>query len=136
LNHVPIRKVITPAVPEPPGGIFSQCLVVGDTVHISGQHAGAPGGGLLGDGSPQDQARQSFRKVIALVEAAGGTAADIVKLTFYLTRIEDRAAVSAVRREFFSDPMPCSTLVGVKALVAPELLVELDAVAVLGAGRA
>ncbi|HEY8611252.1 MAG TPA: RidA family protein [Roseomonas sp.] len=127
-----IRKVTTPAVPEPPGEIFSQCLAVGNTVHISGQHAGAPGGGVLGDGSALDQARHSFRKVIALIEAAGGKAADIVKVTIYLTRIEDRAAIGTARREFFSDPMPCSTLVGVNALVAPELVVEVDAIAVLG----
>ena len=127
-------QVRSPEVPEPPGGIFSQCLVLGDTVHISGQHAGAPGGGLLGDGSPADQARQSFRKVVALVEAAGGRATDVAKLTIYLTRIEDRAAIGPVRREFFADPMPCSTLVAVSALAAPDLLIEVDAIAILGAG--
>lgn len=130
-----IRKVTTPAVPEPPGDIFSQCLVTGSTVHVSGQHAGAPGGGVVGDGGTADQFRESLRRVVALVEAAGGTAADIVKLTIYITRIEDRPALAAVRREFFSDPMPCSTLVGVNALVAPELRVEVDATAVLPSGR-
>lgn len=128
------RKVTSPEVPEPPGEIFSQSLVSGNTVHISGQHAGVPGGGVLGDGSVADQARHSFRRVIALVEAAGGTAADIAKLTIYLTRIEDRPAIGPVRREFFSDPMPCSTLVGISALAAPDLLIEVDAVAILGAG--
>ena len=128
------RKVTSTEVPEPPGGIFSQCLAAGNTVHISGQHAGAPGGGVLGDGSVESQARHSFRRVIALVEAAGGTAADIAKLTIYLTRIEDRPAIGPIRREFFSDPMPCSTLVGISALAAPDLLIEVDAVAILGAG--
>ena len=128
------RKVTADAVPEPPGGVFSQCLVAGNTVHVSGQHAGAPGGGVLGDGTALDQARQSFRKVLALVEAAGGTAAEVVKLTIYLTRMEDRPAIGLARREFFADPMPCSTLIGVNALVDPALVVEVDAVAVLGGG--
>ncbi len=130
-----IRKVTTPAVPEPPAGLFSNCLVAGSTVYVSGQHAGAPGGGVLGDGSPEDQARQSLRKVVALVEAAGGTAAGIVKLTVYLTRMEDRAAFGVARREVFAEPFPCSTLIGVGALVAPELTVEVEAVAVLGVDR-
>jgi len=112
------RRVTTPQVPEPPAGLFSNCLVVGDTVYISGQHAGLPGGGTAGDGTVLDQARHSLRKVIALVEAAGGS-----------------AEVSTARREFFGDPFPCSTLVGITALVAPELKVEIDAVAVLNAGQ-
>ena len=129
-----VEQVTTPAVPEPPPGLFSQCLVVGDTIHIAGQHAGAPGGGVLGDGSVEDQARHAFRRVLALIEAAGGTARDVVKLTIYLTRMEERAAVSRARREFFTEtPLPCSTLVGVNALVDPALAVEIDAIAVIGA---
>ncbi|MFT8242932.1 RidA family protein [Roseomonas sp. BN140053] len=123
-------------MPEPPPGLFSNALVVGSTVYLSGQHAGAPGGGLLGDGSVLDQTRQALRKLVALVEAAGGSAADIVKLTVYLADMDRKAEVSAARREFFRDPLPCSTLVGVNALAAPDLLVEVDAVAVLGAGAA
>jgi len=103
-------------------------------VHVSGQHAGRPGGGLLGDGSVRDQTRQSLRKIVALVEAAGGRAADIVKLTVYLTQMDRKSEVSEARREFFREPLPCSTLIGVNALVAPGLAVEIDAVAVIGCG--
>ena len=121
-------------VPEPPPGLFSNCLVVGDTVHVSGQHAGRPGGGLLGDGSVRDQTRQSLRKIMALVEAAGGHAADILKLTVYLTEMDRKGEVSEAWREFFGEPLLCSTLIGVNALVAPELSVEIGAIAVLGCG--
>ena len=129
-----MRKIVTPAVPEPPPGLFSNCLVVDHTVYISGQHAGAPGGGLLGDGSMLDQTRQALTKIKALVETAGATMADIVKLTVYVTDMSQRAEVSAARREFFSGDFPCSTLVGITSLAAPELLVEVDAVAIIGAG--
>lgn len=128
-----MRKIITPAVPEPPPGSFSNCLVVGDTVYVSGQHAGASGGGILGDGSMLDQTRQALKKIKAIVEAAGATMADIVKLTVYVTDISKRAEVSAARREFFSGDFPCSTLVGITALAAPGLLVEIDATAIIGA---
>jgi 2-iminobutanoate/2-iminopropanoate deaminase len=130
-----IRKVVTPAVPEPPPGLFSNCLVVGETVYVSGQHAGAPGGGLLGDGSMLDQTRQALTKIKAIVEAAGAAMADIVKLTVYVTDMSRRAEVSAARREFFSGDFPCSTLVGITSLAGPDLLVEVDAVAVIGAAR-
>jgi len=128
------RRVVAVEVPEPSPGLFSNCLMVGDMVHVSGQHAGRPGGGLLGDGSVRDQTRQSLRKIVALVEAAGGRAADIVKLTVYLTQMDRKSEVSEARREFFREPLPCSTLIGVNALVAPGLAVEIDAVAVIGCG--
>ena len=134
MTRPPARQVVAAAVPEPPPGLFSNCLAVGDTIHVSGQHAGGPDGTVTGGGSVVEQTRASLRKIVALVEAAGGGAADIVKLTVYLTEIDRKAEVSAARREFFGDPMPCSTLVGVNALVMPGLLVEIDAIAVLGAG--
>jgi enamine deaminase RidA (YjgF/YER057c/UK114 family) len=128
-----IHKVTSPAVPEPPPGLFSNCLVVGDTIHISGQHAGSPQG-AVGGGSMLEQSREAFRRVLALIAAAGGTADDVVKLNIYLCDMTRRAELSAARREFFAEPFPCSTLVGVSALASPDLLVEIDAVAVLGSG--
>jgi enamine deaminase RidA (YjgF/YER057c/UK114 family) len=128
-----IRKVVSPEVPEPPPGLFSNCLVAGGVVYLSGLHAGAPGGGVLGDRSVADQTRRTLGKIRSLVEAAGASMADIVKLTVYVTDISRRAEVSAARREFFEGDFPCSTLVEVSALVAPELSVEIDAIAVIGA---
>lgn len=127
-----IRKITTPAVPEPPPGSYTNCFVANDTVYISGQHAGAPGGGLLGDGTMLDQARQALKKIKALLEAAGGHMSDIVKLTVYVTDISKRPEVSAARREFFSGDFPCSTLVEITALAEPGLTVEIEAIAVLG----
>lgn len=128
-----MRLVDSPAVAEPPPGLFSNCLVVGGTIHISGQHAGSAQG-PVGGGSMLEQSREAFRRVLALVTAAGGTADDVVKLTIYLCDITRRAELSAARREFFTEPFPCSTLVGVNALAGPDLLVEIDALAVIGAG--
>ena len=125
------RRVTAAAAPEPPPGLFSNCLVAGDTIYISGQHAGGPGGGPAGDTSMGGQARTTLARIKALVEAAGGTMADIVKLGVFTTDIGQRAAISEARREFFTGDLPCSTLVEVKGLVHPELTIEIEAVAIL-----
>lgn len=130
-----IRQVTTPAVPEPPPGLFSNCLVVADTIHISGQHAGLAQGVVGGD-SVLEQTREALRRILALIRAAGADAGDVVKLTVYLRDMSRRADVSTARREVFTEPMPCSTLIGINELVAPDLLVEIDAIAMIGsAGR-
>jgi 2-iminobutanoate/2-iminopropanoate deaminase len=126
-----MRIVKSPAAPEPPPGLFSNCIVVGDTIYISGQHAGTPNGAVGGD-SMLEQAREAFRRVLALIMAAGGTSDDVVKLTVYLCDMSRRAELSTARREVFAEPFPCSTLVGVSSLASPDLLVEIDAVAVIG----
>lgn len=128
-----IRVVTAPQVPEPPPGLFSNCLVVGDTIHISGQHAGSAGG-AIGGNSVLNQTREALRRVLSLINAAGGSADDVVKLTVYLCDMSRKSDVSAARREVFAEPLPCSTLVGVNALADPDLLVEIDAIAVIGAG--
>ena len=128
-----IRVVTSAAVPEPPPGLFANCLVAGNTIHISGQHAGAPDG-AVGGNSVLQQSREAFRRVLSLIEAAGGTSDDVVKLTVYLCDMTQKSDVSSARRELFAEPMPCSTLVGVTALAHDDLLVEIDAIAVIGAG--
>ncbi|MBX3551756.1 MAG: RidA family protein [Pseudolabrys sp.] len=128
-----IRPVRAPDVPEPPPGLYSNCLVVGDTIHVSGQHAGTPQG-AVGGNSVLEQSREALRRVLILIKAAGGSANDVVKLNVYLCDMSRRADVSAARREVFAEPMPCSTLVGVSSLVNPDLLVEIEAVAVIGHG--
>jgi 2-iminobutanoate/2-iminopropanoate deaminase len=128
-----ISAVTSAAVPEPPPGLFSNCLVAGDTIYVSGQHAGTSEG-AVGGHSMLHQSREAFRRVLCLIKAAGGTADDVVKLTIYLRDMDHRAEVSAARRELFAEPLPCSTLVGVNALVAADLLVEIDAIAILGSG--
>jgi 2-iminobutanoate/2-iminopropanoate deaminase len=129
-----IRAVTTPKVPEPPPGIYTNCFVVGDTIYISGQHAGTPNG-AVGGNSMLEQTREAFRRVLALIEAAGGTADNVVKVTVYVCDMARRAEIGQVRRELFAEPMPCSTMVGVNTLVTPDLLVEIDAIAIFGAGR-
>jgi 2-iminobutanoate/2-iminopropanoate deaminase len=122
-----LRKITTPAVPEPPGGIYTNCYVLDKQVFLSGQVA-------TGEGM-ETQARAVFTKVKLLLEAAGGSLSDVVKMTVYVTDMAKRPEFGKVRAEFFPGDKPCSTLVEVKALAMPEYLVEVDVTAVLGAGR-
>ncbi|MBN9051100.1 MAG: RidA family protein [Rhizobiales bacterium] len=133
MSGAPIQVIRAPDVPEPPPGLFSNCIVVGDTIHVSGQHAGTTQG-VVGGTSVLEQSREALRRVLTLIKAAGGTANDVVKLNVYLCNMDHRADVSTARREVFTEPMPCSTLVGVSSLVSPDLLVEIEAVAVVGHG--
>jgi len=129
-----IVQITSPLVPEPPGGIFSNALKVGDQVFLAGMTATGEDGKAIGGASAYEQARICFQRITALADAAGGSIADVVKMTVYLTNMEDRAELLRARQGFFTPPMPCSTLIGVDALARPDLLVEVDATMALGAG--
>ena len=127
-----IRRVTTPDAPEPPPERWSNCLVVDGIAYVSGMVArGAPN---LEKMDEYEQAREIFRKIKALLEAAGGKMADVVKVTIFVTDIRNNTKVWKARAEVFSGNFPASTLVQVAALAAPEILVEIEAVAHLGKG--
>jgi 2-iminobutanoate/2-iminopropanoate deaminase len=87
-------------------------------------------------GDEYAQARAIFGKIRHLVEAAGGSMADVVKVTIFVTDITQRDKVWQARREFFAGDFPASTLVQVAALADPSLRVEIEAVAHIGASSA
>ena len=89
---------------------------------------------MFGLASPSRVKRQAS-KIKGMVEAAGGAMADVVKITVYVTDIKNNTKVWAARREFFTGDFPASTLVEVSALAAPEILVEIEAIAHIGKGK-
>jgi len=130
-----MKKITTPKVPEPNPAIFDNCRLVGDTVFMAGMTAGDGKGGATGGDSMYEQARACFRKIKDLVEAAGGSLGDVMKMTIYVTDMGGRPDLGRARNEFFPPgKAPCSTLVEVKSLAQPGLKIEVDATAVLGAG--
>ena len=129
------RRVSSPAVPEPPPQTWSNGLVVGNQVFIAGMTSRS-GAETVGGDSMYGQAKAIFDKIRHLMEAAGGRMDDIVKVVIFVTDIKRREEVWKARREVFSGDFPVSTLVEVRALAAPELLVEVEAIAILGAGGA
>jgi 2-iminobutanoate/2-iminopropanoate deaminase len=126
-----ILRATSSAVPEPPAGTWSNCLVVGGIAYL----AGMTSRGDSDSGDEYAQAKAIFGKIRHLVEAAGGAMADVTKVTIFVTDITQREKVWQARREFFSGNFPASTLVQVAALADPSLKVEIEAVAHIGASR-
>ena len=123
-----ITRATTPEVPEPQPGTWSNCLVAGGIAYVAGMTAG-------GDGDEYVQAKAIFGKIRHLLTAAGGSMADIVKVTIFVTDIKNREKVWRARQEFFTGNFPVSTLVQVAALANPSITVEIDAIAHIGAGQ-
>lgn len=126
-----VIRATTPQVPEPQPGTWSNCLVAGGVAYVAGMTAS---GGDLSD--EYTQAKAIFTKIRHLVEAAGSSMADIVSVTIFVTDITQREKVWRARQEFFTGNFPCSTLVQVAALATPQLKVEINAIAHIGAGKA
>jgi reactive intermediate/imine deaminase len=114
-------------------GSYSLGVVVpsGRTVYISGQIAQDAQGNAVGLGDFEAQVRQVFDNIKRLVEEAGGTMEHIVKITTFLTRLDEYAVFSRVRGEYFSGPKPASSTVKVAGLISDEYLIEVEAVAVI-----
>jgi len=127
------RRVSSAQVPDPPPQTWSNCLVVGNQVFIAGMTARS-GNEVVGGDSMYGQSVAILAKIKHLMEAAGGRVDDIVKVVVFVTDIKRREEFWKARRETFTGDFPVSTLVEVRALAAPELLVEVEAVAILGAG--
>ena len=111
-------------------GAYSQAVRVGEAVYLSGQIGLDPATMALASPDPEAQIRQVFENLAAVAHAAGGSFADIVKVTVYLTDLAHYGAVNEVMAEFFSEPYPARAAVGVAALPRGAL-VEADAVLLL-----
>lgn len=119
-----------------PVGHYSQALAVpakGVLVFVSGMTARGADGKVVGVGDVEEQTRQVCENIRTALEAAGGTLADVCRVDVYLRNIGDRERVNKVRRQFFGSPPPASTMVEVSKLASPEYLVEISAIALIGA---
>lgn len=122
-----VRRVVADRVAELPGATWSNCLVVGKEVALSGMTAHPAS--RIRQLDAHQQTLEVLEKIRALLEAAGGGLHNVYKLVIYVTDMADKDAVGRARREVFQGSYPCSTLVGVSGLVFPELKVEIDAFA-------
>jgi 2-iminobutanoate/2-iminopropanoate deaminase len=115
-----------------PAWVFSAGVKVqaGQLIFVSGQVARNAAGETVGRGDIRAQTRQALENVKAVLEAAGATMDDIVKVTVFVTDVRHLAAIHEVRAEYFRKDYPASTLVEVKSLVSPELMIEIEAIAV------
>ena len=127
-----MQRVTSPKLAEPAPGTWSNCRVYGNQVFIAGMTASDGKGGVLGDGSMYSQAKEVFTKIKTMIEAAGGTINDVIRLDIYVTDITQRDGVWKARKEFFTGDFPTSTLVQVAALATPQQHVEITATGFIG----
>ena len=101
----------------------------GRLLYVSGQVAWDTSGAIVGKGDVRAQARQTFENLRQVLRAAGGDLKDLMKITTYITKIEDVPAVAEARSEAFQGELPASTLIVVKSLFHPDFLIEVEGVA-------
>jgi enamine deaminase RidA (YjgF/YER057c/UK114 family) len=106
---------------------ISHAIQVGDLLEVSGQVSYAEG--------LEAQADRAFAAINAIISAARGTMADIVKMTIYTTQPDCWDRTAAVRGRYLPDPPPAATMVVVVGLAHPSLMLEIDVTAVVGSGR-
>lgn len=124
-----IKRIRVPEALPPPISHYTDVVVAGGFAWVSGLLALDREGRLIGGDDVVKQAERVMENMRAVLAAAGTGLENVVKVTVYLRRIGDRAAVNTVRRRFFGRSRPASTLVEVSAFVVPDALLEIDAVA-------
>lgn len=105
---------------------YSRAVRIGDHVAVSGTTAQGQ--------SPAEQTRAALRRIEAALNEAGAALSDVIRTRMFVTDISRWQEIGAVHNEFFGDIRPVTTMVEVSALIAPELLVEIEADAYLGGG--
>jgi 2-iminobutanoate/2-iminopropanoate deaminase len=129
---VRFQLVQTPGTSPAGGRPYSPALRVGDWLVIAGQAPVDGDGNLVGRGDAAAQWRQCLVNIRSLVEEAGGSMADIVHTGIYVTDMRHHLAHSEIRREFFEEPYPTATVVGVASLANEDWLIEIEAMAYFG----
>jgi reactive intermediate/imine deaminase len=121
------REFRLPELGEPVSH-YTDAVSFGGLLFVSGRIGIDPASQTV-PGDVVEQARLAFTHIGRVLEAAGASFADVLKVTVFLTDIDDRPKINPVRREFFGEHRPASTLVEVNRLVRPEAKVEVEAIA-------
>jgi enamine deaminase RidA (YjgF/YER057c/UK114 family) len=129
---MPRQQITSPHVAEPAPKLWSNLVRAGNHLYVSGLTARNKDGVTIDGNGEYEQAKIIFTKMKNLIEAANASMADIAKLTIYVTRMEFNKEVWRAREEFFTDAFPACSLVEVKGLAKPEILVEIEGIAYIG----
>jgi len=126
---MPFSTIATPETKPVANYKMGTRMEGGHLLYISGQVAWDTSGNIVGKGDVRAQARQTFQNLRGVLRAAGGDLKDLMKITSYITKIEDFPAVAEARSEVFQGELPASTLIVVKSLFHPDFLIEVEGVA-------